>query len=181
MNPSRGELLYSARFPKALLVFRLVGIGIMIAMLLGGFGLFAALGLVASDSAAMVAGVVVVAMVGLLIVAICGVSGWRGARLAMNVTTLGIEVRGFLRDHWIPWPQVAVIEQSTHWYWRRAACVVTTGGQRIIAIATSYQYLYLRGEPHDATARDPHIPQLPTRVAIDVHRRWLSGEFGRRV
>lgn len=102
---------------------------------------------------------------------------WRSASMALTVTTDGIEVRGYLRTRWIPWREVAVIESSPHWYWRRAACIVTTGGERILAIVTSYQYLLLRGDPYDAAARDPRIPQLPTRIAIDAHQRYLRGEF----
>lgn len=42
---------------------------------------------------------------------------------------------------------------------------------------TSYQYLLFRGDPYDATARNPRIHQLPTRIAIYAHQRYLRGEF----
>jgi hypothetical protein len=177
MSTSRSQLLYSACLPKALNVAMLVSFGIGAPMLLGILGLFITLALAAADSAANVAVIGVLAVLGLLLIGLYLLSGWRGSRMAMNVTTAGIEVRGYWRDHWIPWPQVARIEQSTHWYWRRATCIVTQSGQRIIPILTAYQYLLFRGEPYNATTRDPNALQLPTRIAIDAHRRFLRGEF----
>lgn len=121
--------------------------------------------------------IVVLAIIGIAVLASVGTLMWRGTNLAMNVTTAGIEVHGYLRTQWLPWEQVQVIESSAHWYWRHATCIVTTSGERVLPIVTSYQFLYFRGDPHDAVSRDPRVPQLPTRVAIDAHQRWLRGEF----
>ena len=107
---------------------------------------------------------------------------WRSTSMAMVVTTTGIEVRGYWIRRWIPWDQIAMIESSTHWYWRRATCIHThhtlsANGERITAVVTAYQYIFWRNEPYDARARDPREHLAPTRAAMDAHRRYLRGEF----
>lgn len=132
-----------------------------------------------TDSAVIRILIVLISLVVVSVLTVALILGWRGTNLAMDVTTTGIEVRGYFRTRRIPWEQVQIIESSTHWYWKRATCIVTTDGERVIPIVTSYQFLYFRGDPHDAVSRDPRAPQLPTRVAIDAHQRWLRGEFAR--
>ncbi|MGY5764839.1 PH domain-containing protein [Brachybacterium sp. DNPG3] len=108
---------------------------------------------------------------------------WRNSRQAFTVTTAGVEVRGMLRRRWIPWEQVARVETSDHWYWRRATCIATMSGERVVAPITAYQLLHLRDGlvgSADPSRHDPRVPQPSTRIAADVHRRWLAGEFGAR-
>lgn len=178
-TPPPGQLLYSARWLRPLRIIQRVGLSIALLIWLGVAVFLAVVGFVAADSAAFVAVVVVLAVCGLLFGAFLAWEVWRTARMAMNVTTAGIELRGMLRDHWIPWHEVAFVEQSRHWYWRRATSIVTTSGRPVVALVTSYQYLFFRGEPYDSVSRDPRIPLIPTRVAIDAHQRYLRGEFHR--
>jgi hypothetical protein len=174
-----GTVLYVSEFVPALRILQRVVIVFAVVIFVGTFGALGLFFAIAAESLIIAALAVVFALLAGLFCAALLLPTWRSASMALTVTTDGIEVRGLLRTRWIPWQEVAVIESSTHWYWRRATCIVTTGGERIIAIVTSYQYLLLRGDPYDDQARDPRIPQLPTRIAIDAHRRCLRGEFGR--
>lgn len=171
----RGEVLYTAQFLLVLRVLQLLGAGFASLILLGFVAVVVYL-LTADPPPALLAmlvalGVVILLSWGALLLMI-----WRQARMALVVRTAGIEARGFLRDHWIPWERVALVETADHWYWRRATRIVTVDGERIISIVTAYQNLFLRGEGRDPAYRDSRLPQLPTRQAIDAHRRWLSGQ-----
>lgn len=172
-----GDVLYVSQFHSAWRVLQRVSIVIGLALITGSFGAMGILFAFAAESVIVAVVALLFILLGGLVLAALLFPAWRSSSMALTVTTDGIEVRGILRTRWIPWQEVAIIESSPHWYWRRAACIVTTGGERIIAIVTAYQYLLLRGDPYDARARDPQIPLVPTRIAIDAHQRYLRGEF----
>lgn len=170
-------MLYTAQAVPVLRVLQLVALGVGGVILLATAAL-PLLGAFAPGLEPLVrAGFVAAALLLVLWAALVLLLGVRAQRLAMRVRTRGIEVHGYLRDRWLPWERIAVIESSDHWYWRRATRIVMVDGERITPVVTSYQFLLLRGEPYDQTARDPRVPQLPTRVAIDAHRHWLRGEL----
>lgn len=174
----RGAVLYTAQFVGALRVLQLIALIMACVILLGTAALMVLMAVLAADLAPLGrAGLVVVSLLLVLLSAPLLALSFRSGRLAMTVRTRGIEVRGYLRDRWLPWERIAVIETSDHWYWRRATRIVLVDGERVTPLITSYQFLILRGEPYDAAARDPRVPQVPTRVAIDAHRRWLRGEL----
>jgi hypothetical protein len=171
---ARGALLHESSLSRVLRILQLVALVIGAVIMLLTLALFAALLIAVAESAAAYVAVALILVACLAPVGLLALCVRRGMRLAMRVSTGGIEVRGYLRDHW---EQVARVETSDHWYWRRATRIVTTDGRRVDAVVTSYQFLVFRGEAYDDTARDPRIPQLPTRIAIDAHRRFLRGEF----
>ncbi|GAA1486388.1 PH domain-containing protein [Brachybacterium fresconis] len=177
MSGDRGQVLYTAQYLLWLRICQAVALCLAAMMLLGTFALVTVLSFAVAESVVgyVVAGLVL--MLGAAFLVLLLASGVRSLRMLMSVTTKGIEVRGFLRDHRVPWEQVMRVETSGHWYWRRATSIVTADGTCIVPIITAHQNLIFRGEPYDATARDPRIPQLPTRIAIDAHRRFLRGEF----
>lgn len=179
MSADRGQVLYTAQYVLWLRICQAVALCLAAVLLLGTLALVAVLAFAVAESVLEYAAAGLVLMVGAAFLVLLLASGVRSLRMQMTVTTRGIEVHGYLRDHRIPWEQVVRVETSGHWYWRRATCIVTADGARIVPIITAYQNLIFRGEPYDATARDPRIPQLPTRIAIDAHRRFLRGEFSR--
>lgn len=173
-----GAVLYTARFVGALRVLQVIAVALAGTILLGTAGLLVLMAVLATDLEPLGrAGLVVVAVLLLLLSAPLLALTLRSRRLAMTVRAGGIEVRGYLRDRWLPWEGIAVIETSEHWYWRRATRIVTVDGERVTPLITCYQFLLLRGESYDEAARDPRLPLHPTRVAIDAHRRWLRGEL----
>lgn len=177
-STAQGELLHESRFLRGLRILQTVALAVGGVVALLALTPFVALLFTVTESAASYVAVVALLLACLVLLGLFGLLMWRSLRMAMRVSTRGIEVRGLLRDHWIPWEQVARVETSDHWYWRRATRIVTTDGRRVDAVVTAYQNLFFRGEPYDAAARDPRVPQLPTRLAIDAHRRSLRGEFG---
>lgn len=181
-SAERGETLYRAEFYPIFSILQRVALVIagavfMVPALL--LGVFVAIGMQSAWGVVVALGVVLVgAALGGALIALT----WRSTSMAMVVTTTGIEVRGYWIRRWVPWEEIARIESSTHWYWRRATCILThhsltANGERIIAAVTAYQYIFWRNEPYDAQARDPREHLVPTRVAIDAHRRYLRGEF----
>ena len=174
----RGAVLFTAQFVGALRVLQLIALIVCSTILLVTVAALVLMAVLAVDLEPLGrAGLAVIAVLIALVAAPLLVLLARAQRLAMLVRTGGIEVRGYLRDRWLPWERVAVIETSDSWYWRRATRIVTVDGKRVTALITSYQFLLLRGEPYDDMARDPRVPVLPTRIAIDAHRRWLRGEL----
>lgn len=174
-----GALLYASTFPRALRIGQCIALAVSGFLLLSGLILLAGVLLTMIGSITGRVVVVAILLVLLVLLGALGVLTWRGTRLAMTVTTDGIEVRGYLRDRWIPWTHVARIETGSHWYWRRATCIVAASGDRVLATVTSYQFLFFRGDPYDPAARDPQAHQVPTLAAIDAHQRFLRGEFSR--
>lgn len=178
----RGETLYRAEFYPIFSVLQRImlvvaGAGFFVPVTL--LGVFVAIGMQSSWGIVAALGLALVgAALGGTFIALT----WRSTSMAMVVTTTGIEVRGYWIRRWIPWEEIARIESSTHWYWRRATCIHThhtlsANGERIIATVTAYQYIFWRNEPYDAQAHDPREHLVPTRVAIDAHRRYLRGKF----
>ena len=173
----RGAVLYTAQAVGALRILQLVAVVVGAMILLATAALMILVAFSPDLEPLGRAVVVALAILFLLPAAPLLVLSVRSQRLCMRVRTRGIEVHGYLQDRWLPWERVAVIETSDHWYWRGATRIVMVDGERITPLVTSYQFLLFRGEPYDEAARDPRIPQLPTRVAIDVHRRWLRREL----
>lgn len=172
----RGHVLYTAQFHTVLRVVQRIGIGVVALMTLGMVAGLLWMGTVPELPASPRVVFVVLAACLLVVGGLFTWSMLRSSRMALVVRTAGIEVRGAWRDRWIPWERVARVETSDHWYWRRATQIVTVDGERVIATVTGYQNLYFRGEETDPSHRDHRLPQLPTRQAIDAHRRWLSGQ-----
>ncbi|MEE1617148.1 hypothetical protein [Brachybacterium sp. J153] len=175
----RGDILSTSQMHGALRVTQRVGVVIVACMTLALVGALAGLAVLA-DLPPL--GRVLLAALAVLFLVLFGGLCWssaRQSRMALVVRTAGIEVRGAWRDHWIPWERVARIETSEHWYWRRATQIVTVDGERIIATVTSFQNALFRGEETDPSYRDHRLHQLPTRQAIDAHRRWLSAQWRR--
>lgn len=180
--PGRGQELYRAEFYPIFPILQRIGLVIAGAVFVVPallLGVLVAIAMQSTWGIVVALGVVLVgAALGGAFIALT----WRSTSMAMVVTTTGIEVRGYWIRRWVPWEQIARIESSAHWYWRRATCILThhsltANGERIIATVTAYQYIFWRNEPYDAQARDPREHLVPTRVAIDAHRRYLRGEF----
>lgn len=174
----RGDVLYTAQTVGALRVLQIISLAVGSTVPLVPAALLVLLAFAPGLEPLVRAVPVVLAILLVLAAATLLVLGLRAQRLAMRVRTRGIEVHGYLRDRWLPWERIAVIENGDHWYWRRATRIVMVDGERITPVVTSYQFLMFRGETYDDAARDPRIPQVPTRAAIDLHRRWLRGELG---
>lgn len=105
---------------------------------------------------------------------------WLNSRTAMTISTTGIERHGPFGSRWIPWPSISWIQPSEDWFLRGATCVVTTQGERIALRFTASRYTAVRNEPLTeslAVMRDHLTVPLPTRVAIESHKRHLRGEF----
>lgn len=176
-NGPTGTVLYTARSLRPLRILQFIGLALAVLILLGVFtGLLVVLLVAITSIGWRIVAIAVTLVVLAVLLAFLALS-WRSFRISMTVTTDGIMVCNILRDRWIPWERVQIIETGTHLNWSRATSIVTTDGERIEARITAWRSLYFRGEFHDAAARDPRIPQLPTRCAIDAHRRYLRGEF----
>lgn len=176
-SDDRGTELYTAQASDALRILQLIALAVAATILLATLVLLVLVAFAPGLEPPGRAVLVGLAILLVLSAAPLLVLSLRAQRLAMRVRTRGIEVRGLLRDRWLPWQRIAVVETGDHWYWRRATRIVMVDGERITPVVTSYQFLLFRGEPYDDTARDPHIPQVPTRAAIDAHRQWLRGEL----
>jgi hypothetical protein len=173
----RGAVLYTAQASEAFRILQLTALAVASMILLATAGMLLLVALAPDLEPLGRAALVVLAILLVLSAAPLLVLNFRAQRMAMRVRTRGIEVRGYLRDRWLPWEQIALIETGDHWYWRRATRIVMVDGERITPVVTSYQFLLLRGEPYDDAARDARVPQVPTRAAIDLHQRWLRGEL----
>ncbi len=96
-------------------------------------------------------------------------------RPAFRVTTVGIEVRGYLVAHRLGWAEIAVVEIDRALMNRGATVVVLRDGRRIRSALTGSRFALYRGESIHDHGSDLLQPARPTRAAIDTHRRWLHG------
>lgn len=113
---------------------------------------------------------------GLLLAAVL----WFNSRAMLTISTAGIETRGALGTRSFPWQDLRVVEVSDDWYYRGATCLVTTGGERVLLRFTAARYVAFRNEPWaetTSTLHDHRRIQLPARMAISAHQRYLRGEF----
>lgn len=100
-----------------------------------------------------------------------------GQRPRFTVSTAGVEIRTPLRTRRLPWSEVAIIEVDQGWVHEGQTIVVLRDGRRIGAPITEARSAMRRGER--TTDHGPGLREaaIPTRAAIDAHRRWLRGEF----
>lgn len=97
----------------------------------------------------------------------------RGLTQRFRVDPLGVELRGILRTHRIPWQQVAIVEVDRSFLHRGATVVVTRDGRRRRSELTAARWALRRGErtsDHGSSLTDP---ARPTRAAIAAHRDYL--------
>lgn len=102
------------------------------------------------------------------------------ARQRFTVTTAGIEVVSYLSTRRLPWSQVRLIRVGPATLIApRATEIVLADGSTVRPFATSMNYALWRGETPLAHGADGTAPTRCTLAAIDAHRRYLAGEFGR--
>ena len=101
-------------------------------------------------------------------------------RQRFTVTTAGIEVASYLSTRRLPWSQIRLVRVGPATLLApRATEIVLADGSTVRPIATSMNFALWRGEMPLAHGPDGTSPTRCTIAAIDAHRRYLAGEFGR--
>lgn len=101
-------------------------------------------------------------------------------RQRFTVTTAGIEVASYLATRRVPWSQIRLVRVGPATFLApRATEIVLTDGSTVRPPATSMNFALWRGEMTTAHGADGTSPTRCTLAAIDAHRRYLAGEFGR--
>lgn len=117
------------------------------------------------------AGLVVLLVGGLMVVS---------ARQRFTVTAAGIEVVSYLSTRRLRWSDIRLIRVGpASPLSPRATKIVLSDGSSVRPFATSMNYALWRGETPYAHGVDGTAPTRCTLAAIDAHRRYLAGEFGR--
>lgn len=100
-------------------------------------------------------------------------------RTSVLATPRGVEIRQLgMRDSFVPWHQIARVEEQTHGYRTGAAVLALTSGKRIVIHATDSRRAKLYNghslrEVHD---RWLNAPMPWTQQLIDAHRAHLAGQ-----
>lgn len=116
------------------------------------------------------------ALLMLLIGALMVVSG----RQSFTVTTAGVDVASYVVTRHIPWADVRLVRVGPATVLSpRATELLLRDGSTVRPFATSMSYALWRGETPFAHGADGTAPTRCTLAAIDAHRRYLAGEFGR--
>ena len=100
-------------------------------------------------------------------------------RLRFTVSTSGLTIVNFLVTHRLAWREVQVIRTSPDFVLRGATTVHTWDGRSLTPLVTTANYAMWRGESYWDHGRDLRSGGRPAHAAIDAHRRYLAGEFGR--
>lgn len=100
-------------------------------------------------------------------------------RLRFTVSTSGLTIVNFLVTHRLAWHEVQVIRTSPDFFLRGATTVHTRDGRSLTALVTTANYAMWRGESFRDHGEDLRSGGRPAHAAIDAHRRYLAGEFGR--
>lgn len=117
------------------------------------------------------AGLVILLVIGVLVVS---------ARQRFTVTTAGIDVVSYLSTRHLPWADITLVRVGPPSFLApRATEIVLADGSTVRPVATSMNFALWRGETPLAHGADGTSPTRCTRAAIDAHRRYLAGEFGR--
>ncbi|MGP9747127.1 PH domain-containing protein [Brachybacterium sp. AOP29-B2-41] len=137
--------------------------------------LLAVLGVVADSASGIVLGLVagvLVLLLGCLLVV--------SARQHFTVTTAGIDVASYLRTRHLPWSSIRLVRVGPPTVFSpRATELVLADGSTVRPFATSMNFALWRGETPLSHGADGTAPTRCTLAAIDAHRRYLAGEFGR--
>ena len=116
------------------------------------------------------------ALLVLLIGALMVLSG----RQSFIVTTTGIIVASYLTTRRGPWHDVQLVRVGPATLRApRATELLLRDGSTVRPFATSMNFAIWRGETPLAHGADGTAPTRCTLAAIDAHRRFLAGEFGR--
>lgn len=116
-------------------------------------------------------GLVVLLIGGLLVVS---------ARQRFTVTTTGIEVASYVSTRRLSWSKVRLVRVGPATFLApRATEIILSDGSTVRPPATSMNFALWRGETPLAHGADGTTPTRCTLAAIDAHRRYLAGEFGR--
>ena len=169
--PAPATVLYTAR-PALWVRLLLLAVGVAVAVMIGG-GVIA---LLLADGDPSLHGRIALALAAPCALVVLALA-LLGQRPRFIVSTAGVEIRTPLRTRRIPWADVAIIEVDRGWTHQGQTVVVLHDGRRIGAPITEARSAMRRGErtaDHGPGLRDPAIP---TRAAIDAHRRWLRGEL----
>ena len=100
-------------------------------------------------------------------------------RLRFTVSTSGLTIINFLVTHRLDWHEVQVIRTSSDVFLRGATTVHTRDGRSLTPLVTTANYAMWRGESFWDHGEDLRSGGRPAHAAIDAHRRYLAGEFGR--
>lgn len=100
-------------------------------------------------------------------------------RLRFTVSTSGLTIVNFFVTHRLAWHEVQVIRTSPDFFPRGATIVHTRDGRSLTALVTTANYAMWRGESYWDHGEDLRSGGRPVHAAIDAHRRYLAGEFGR--
>ncbi|WP_062950408.1 hypothetical protein [Brachybacterium sp. sponge] len=149
----------------------IVAIALAVLVLLPLAILVAVLGATSGSSAGIVLGLVIL-LVGCVFVITM--------RRRFTVTTAGIEVASHPGTSRLPWSQIRLVRVGPATFRApRATEIVLADGSAVRPPATSMNFAVRRGEMPTAHGADGTSPTRCTLAAIDAHRRYLAGEFGR--
>ena len=155
----------------ACIVAAATNIGVLVALLIAARGSGVA---GTRTTVLLIAGIVVVTVL-FAVVAYLVVTSFRTSVLA---TPRGVEIRQqWMRDTFVPWHQIARVEEQTHGYWAGTTVLALTSGKRIrIHAASSRRAMLYNGyRLADIHGRWPHAPTPWTQRLIDAHRAHLAG------
>ncbi len=166
------RVLYVAR-PARWVRLALIAVGSILVLVLGTGTVSLALADI-DPPGLKLAALALVAPAVLVVVVVVGL----GQRPRFTVTTQGVVIRTLLRTRRLPWQHIARIEVDAGWVHQGQTLVVLHDGRRLGAPITEARSALRRGESTRDHGPDLSAPAVPTRAAVDAHRRWLRGEFG---
>ena len=155
----------------ACIVAAATNIGVLVALLIAARGSGVA---GTRTTVLLIAGIVVVTVL-FAVVAYLVVTSFRTSVLA---TPRGVEIRQqWMRDTFVPWHQIARVEEQTHGYRTGAAVLALTSGKRIVIHATDSRRakLYNGHSLREVHQRWLNAPLPWTQQLIDAHRAHLAG------
>ena len=100
-------------------------------------------------------------------------------RLRFTVSTSGLTIVNVLVTNRLAWDEVQVIRTSSDVFLRGATTVHTRDGRSLTPLVTTANYAMWRGESFWDHGEDLRSGGRPAHAAVDAHRRYLAGEFGR--
>lgn len=131
-------------------------------------------------SGSLRAGVVLVAVMVLPAAALCALL-WLSQLWGFAVTSRGLILRSMGRTRQVPWPAVDHLEVDRGFYWTGAVVVALRDGRRLRSNGTSMRMVLHRGEPIASHGNEWYGPGRPYHVAVEIHQRYLAGEFDREL
>lgn len=100
-------------------------------------------------------------------------------RTSVLATPRGVEIRQLgMRDSFVPWHQIARVEEQTHGYRTGAAVLALRSGKRIVIHATDSRRakLYNGHSLREVHGRWLNAPMPWTQRLIDAHRAHLASQ-----